>query len=41
MSNTKTTSRVIADNAVGISQLNVSDGTDVRNFKIIKRLIFL
>lgn len=28
MANTKITSRVIADNAVGISQLNVSDGTD-------------
>ena len=28
MANTKVTSRVIADNAVGITQLNVSDGTD-------------
>ena len=28
MANTKVTSRVIADNAVGITQLNVSDGSD-------------
>ena len=28
MANTKITSRVIADNAVGITQLNVSDGSD-------------
>ena len=28
MANTKVTSRVIADNSVGITQLNVSDGTD-------------
>ena len=28
MANTKVTSRVIADNAVGITQLNVSDGSN-------------
>ena len=28
MANTKITSRVLADNSVGIAALNVSDGTD-------------
>ena len=33
MANTKVTSRVIADNAIGITQLNVSDGTNGQALK--------